>query len=246
MTRSKIEWDVNASTSRAVKTLLVIKFALVGGIALFVGTSLLLALAGQYAIGTTMPEFVGILVIAIAVPILLFYTVLRTLAGSGTKRTIALYYFYDPAHPDRTVFDLAHYTQYVAAATVGLFGYLGAIFIFGFRTDVVLTLAIVSAAFCYFLWWIIPNRGRLDIESETLILYNRRLLTEGGSASTRNLLRGFSNDDRQTSLEDVIATRSVWVDDIVILTLRHRSGYAPTLVVVPPQVANLLDRKYGS
>jgi len=188
----------------------------------------------------------GALVLIIAVPILLFYVVLRILSGSGTKRAIALYYFYDPAHPDRTIFDHAPPRQYAGAATVGLFGYLSAIFLFEFRPNIVFSFAIISTLFCYFLWWSIPNRGHLDIESEALVVYNRRLLTEGGSASARNLLRGFSNDDRRTSLKDVIGVRAIQIGDIVILALRHRSGYAPTLVVVPPYVADRLAQEYGS
>jgi len=77
-------------------------------------------------------------------------------------------------------------------------------------------------------------------------VHNQRLLTEGGSASARNLLRGFSDDDRRTSLKDVIGVRAVQIDDIVILVLRHRSGYAPTFVVVPPHVADQLAWEYGS
>ena len=246
MAQSEIEWDVNASTSRVVEALLAVRFGLVGGTVLFVGTSLLLALAARYATGRATPVLVGALVLGIVVPILLFYLVLRAVAGSGTKRVIALYYFYDSAHPERTIFDHAPPRRYVGAATVGLFGYLSTIFLFEFRPDIVFLFVVISTLFCYFLWWSIPNRGHLDIESEALVVYNRRLLTEGGSASARNLLRGFSNDDRQTSLKDVIGMRAIQIGDIVILALRHRSGYAPTLVVVPPHVAERFAQEYGS
>jgi len=243
--QSEIEWDVSANTSRVIRILLITQFALIGGIVLLTGASLLLAVAGRYATGTTIFEFIGMAILIITVPILVFWAVLRVLTGSGIKRAIALYFLYDPAHPERTVFDHAHPRQYVAAAAVGFFGYLGAIYVFEFQSGNVLLFALVGALFCSFLWYTMPNRGHLDTESETLTIYNRRTITEGGRFSAWNAARGFSDDDRQTSLKDAIGMRAIQIDDIVILALRHRSGYAPTLVVVPPHVAERFAQEYG-
>lgn len=244
-TESELEWDVSASTSRTIEALLATQFAVIWGLLLLVGTSPLLAITARYATGTTMLELVGIFALAMGVPILAFWGVLRTLTGPGRKRMIAQYLFFDPAHPERTIFDHAPPRQYAVAAAVGLLGYFGAIFVFESQPEYVLGVAFAGAGLCCFFWWTAPNRGRLNIESETLVVHNRRTLTEGGGGNHRDLLRGFSGDDRRTALEDVIGTRAVRVGDIVVLALQDRADYAPTLVVVPPRVADRIGQEYG-
>ncbi|AGB39825.1 hypothetical protein Natoc_4115 (plasmid) [Natronococcus occultus SP4] len=243
--KAELEWDVNASTSRTIEALLATQFAVVWGLVLLVGTSLLLAIASRYVTGTTMLELVGILALVMGVPILAFWGVLRTLTGTGRKRMIAQYFFFDPAHPERTIFDHAPPRQYAVAAAVGFVGYFGSIFVFESQPEYVLGVAFAGAVLCCFFWWTAPNRGRLDVESETLVIYNRRTLTEGGGGNLWDLLRGFSGDDRRTSLKDVVGTTAVRVGDVVVLALQHRAGYAPTLVVLPPRVANRIVQEYG-